>query len=133
MSCGGGCGALTGEVRSSVTLRNFCDDLRGGGLGGMGANLLVDFWRRVPPFFDASRTVEFEDDEVVDSRTAASPLGSLSRESGSLVMLPVRRLVTGGRVRLGLICLFLTENPNRLGATNPGDWDDIDVGVVSRL
>lgn len=46
-------------------------------------------------------------------------------------LLPLRR-VTGGRVRLGLPYCIL-GGAKRIGTVRPGDWDDMDVGVVSRL
>lgn len=49
----------------------------------------------------------------------------------SLGKLPALRRVTGGLVRAGLCCRFLEEILR--GAIRPGDCDDIDVGVVSRL
>jgi len=79
------------------------------------------------------RTVEFEDeDEVSASRTAASPLGSVINASGSLEMLPALLRVTGGLESAGLPCLSFAAG-NRMGAIRPGDCEDIEVGVVSRL
>ena len=107
---------------------NFCDDFLGGGLGCAGgcprrALLLV---------FSSVRTVEFEDDEVKASLTAASPWGSPLKEPPSFDVLPALLRVTGGLVSAGLACLAL-EVGTRIGATKPGDWEHIDVGVVSRL
>lgn len=48
-------------------------------------------------------------------------------------MLPVLRLVTGGRVKAGLCCRVLVRGKPRLGTKSPGDCEDIEVGVVSRL
>jgi hypothetical protein len=78
-------------------------------------------------------TVELEDDEFNDSRTAARPCGSALMASTSFGTLPVLLRVTGGRVRLGLLICLALGGLRRLGATSPGDCDDIEVGVVSRL
>ncbi|GJC88720.1 hypothetical protein Ct61P_12847 [Colletotrichum tofieldiae] len=47
-------------------------------------------------------------------------------------MLPALLRDTGGRVKAGLTCLTLGTG-SLIGATRPGDCDDKDVGVVSRL
>lgn len=124
------CGIWLTAVRPSLEALNFCDEVRGGGLGGGGAsfNALIFL-----PLRSSSLTVEFDDEEVVDSRTAASPRGSLRVDSGSLVTLPARRRVTGGRLRVGLVCRPLADDNKRLGAIIPGDCDAIDVGVVFLL
>lgn len=108
------------------TLSAWCaDDFRGGGLTG-GAPAC--FWA----FLSVPRTVELDDEDVRDSLTAARPSGSPLRTSASPdKLLPLRR-VTGGRVRPGLPCCIL-GGAKRVGKTRPGDWDDMDVGVVSRL
>lgn len=76
--------------------------------------------------------MEFEDDEARDSLTAASPCGSTLIESTSFVKLPALRRVTGGRVSRGLLSRSLVWFA-RNEATRPGDCEQIDVGVVSRL
>ena len=58
---------------------------------------------RSPP-----RTVDEEEDDVIDSRTAGRPRTSL--ESSSCIAPAAFRLVTGGRLRIGLICLVLTAD-----------------------
>jgi hypothetical protein len=47
-------------------------------------------------------------------------------------MLPALLRVTGGLVKAGLAC-FVLGGGMRIGATRPGDCEDMDVGVVSRL
>ncbi|KAJ2991414.1 hypothetical protein NUW58_g2520 [Xylaria curta] len=111
----------------SWSFLNFCDDFLGGGLGASGAA-----FRRAIPVFSSVRTVEFDDDEVKASLTAASPWGSALKESPSFDTLPVLLRVTGGLVSAGLACLTLAVG-RRVGTTIPGDCEHIDVGVVSRL
>lgn len=123
-------GAVAG--RRSFLERKFCDDFRGGGLGRGGGIATPEICSFLVPR-SASLTVELDEEDVVDSRTAASPRGSLTADSGSFVRLPVRRRVTGGRLRVGLACRALSDAAKRLGAMIPGDWDEMDVGVVSRL
>ena len=49
-------------------------------------------------------------------------------------MLPALLRVTGGRVRDGSTCRILVPGGGiRIGATKPGDCDEMEVGVVSRL
>ena len=50
-------------------LANFCDDFRGGGLGGNGESLFFFFSLDLASPF----TVEFEDDDVSDSRSDGRP------------------------------------------------------------
>lgn len=64
-------GFVVDSVSSSRSLRNFWDDLRGGGLGGGGCRRVDGFLSLV--FRSPSLTVELEDDEVKDSLTAARP------------------------------------------------------------
>ena len=72
-------------------------------------------------------TVDEDDEEVKDSRTAVKPrLWEMLESSGS-GMPGNFRLVTGGRLRVGLSCFLLIEA--FIGVDTPGDWDDIDVGV----
>lgn len=136
---------------------NFCDDLRGGGLGGNGESRFFFFFSEVFPsgvfpsalavdeptddegfLFNFSvplpspLTVEFDDEEVSDSRRAGRPLGSTTAGSVSFALLPDRPLkVTGGLFTAGLPCRTL-DGVLR-GAMMPGDMDDMDVGVVSLL
>ena len=118
----------TGFGSSSRVLRNFCDDLRGGGLGGGGGSRLEGFLSLM--FLSPSLTVEFDEDEVRDSLTVAKPWGSI--KSVSLGVLPARLLVTGGLVIAGLSWRPFGMT-SRVGADRPGDCEDMDVGVVSRL
>lgn len=76
--------------------------------------------------------MEVDDDEFTDSLTMDRPSGSALSSRTSFEALPALLRVTGGRVAAGLLCLDL-EAGSRIGATRPGDWDDIEVGVVSRL
>ena len=110
----------------SLFLRNFCDDFRGGGLGGGGGSR--GFLSRFL-FLSPSRTVELEDEEAMDSLTAASPWSTLA----GLPVLPALLRVTGGRETAGLFCRSLRGAATRIGATRTGDCEDIEVGVVSRL
>lgn len=87
-----------GEVSSLV--RNFCDDLRGGGLGGGGGRRLACFF--FFKFLSPSRTVELDEEDVRDSLTAARPRGSALMVSTSFGVLPALLRVTGGLVRAGL-------------------------------
>jgi hypothetical protein len=122
--------AFDGVSSSSRSFLNFWDDFRGGGLGGSGDSLFFFFF--CCSFFSPSRTVEFDDDEVRDSLTAARPCASALKASTSFGMLPALLRVTGGLVCAGLPCLALGGGI-RMGATRPGDCEDMEVGVVSRL
>jgi hypothetical protein len=122
---------LDGEVTSSRLLVDWWDDFRGGGLGGRFDDPLVLLFSFV---LTPARTVEFDDDEVDNSLTTANPCGSALTEPASFEVLPALRRVTGGRVSDASACRILLPGAAILiGATNPGDCDDIDVGVVSRL
>jgi hypothetical protein len=124
--------ALEGEGEASsfrFLLMSFWDDFRGGGLGGGGGSRFAFL---PGSFLSPSRTVEFDDDEVRDSRTAARPRTSALRGSPSFGTLPALLRVTGGRVWAGLALVAL-GGAIRMGATRLGDCDEIDVGVVSRL
>jgi hypothetical protein len=112
-------------------LLNFCDDFRGGGLGGNGDKrffFLLSF-----SFFSSFplALVEFDEEDVSDSRNEGNPCASRTSTSLSSEALPMRLLVTGGRLYIGLVCR------NRVGtlsgAIRPGDCEDIEVGVVSLL
>ena len=109
-----------------------CEDFRGGGLGGGAARLFPPLLSFVG-FMTLPLTVELDDEDVRDSRTAAKPWGSTLMESTSFDMLPVLRPVTAGRVKAALCCRNLFIGNALLGAIRPGDCDDIEVGVVSRL
>lgn len=82
-----------------------------------------------------ARTVEPDDDELDDSLTAAKVCRSLldSRDSLGTIsaLLRVTDCVTGG-LAAGLFGLDLDAG-SRIGAARPGDTEDMDVGVVSRL
>lgn len=126
-----------GDSPSSRFFLNFWDDFRGGGLGGSGDSLFF-FLLSFLSFLSPSRTVELDDDEVKDSLTAARPWVWALTESMSFDMLPVLLRLRGGLVWVVWvacsICRILaTDVGIRMGATSPGDCDDIDVGVVSRL
>ena len=72
-------------------------------------------------------TVDEDDEEVKDSRTAVRPRLREMLESSCSGMPGNFRRVTGGRLRVGLSCfLFIGA---LIGVDTPGDCDDIDVGV----
>lgn len=71
-------------------------------------------------------TVDDEDEDVMDSRTAASPLVSASLSSCLIL-----HLVTGGRLRIGLDCRVFRGD--WAGRDILGEYEDIDVGVDVRL
>lgn len=108
---------------------NFCEDFRGGGLGGIGDKRFFFFF--LSPF--SPLTVEFDDDDVRDSRSDGRPCTSRTPVSPSLGLgtLPARLLDTGGRLVIGLA--WRRRGVIRRGATMLGDCDDIEVGVVSLL
>ena len=72
-------------------------------------------------------TVDEDDEEVKDSRTAVRPRLCEIFKSSCNGMPGNFRLVTGGRLRVGLSCFRLTGGLTGIEA--PGDCDDIDVGV----
>lgn len=72
-------------------------------------------------------TVDEDDEEVNDSRTAVRPRLCRRLESSCSGMPGNFRLVTGGRLRVGLSC-FLPIGA-LIGVETPGDCDDMDVGV----
>jgi hypothetical protein len=122
---------LEGDPASSRVFATFCDDFRGGGLGGSGDSLFCFFFLS---FLSPSRTVELDEEDVNDSLTAARPCGSALTEPTSFDMLSALLRVTGGLVRAGSRGLIrLPVAGIRIGATRPGDCDEIEVGVVSRL
>ena len=112
-------------------LLNFCDDFRGGGLGGNGDKRFFFFLSF--SFFSSFPLplVELDEEDVSDSRNEGNPCVSRISTFLSSEALPMRLLVTGGRLCIGLVCR------NRIGilsgAITPGDCEDIEVGVVSRL
>ena len=122
-------GGLDGESPSSRLLLNFWDDFRGGGLGGGGDSLF--FFLFLSSFLSPSRTVPFDDDDddVSDSLIAARVRGFAPALSPSLslgtsfVKLPALARLPW-RARGGGI---------RIEETMPGEWEEIEVGVVSRL
>lgn len=129
----GACDGFEGDSCSSGRFfLNFCDDFRGGGLGGNGESLFFFFFSDFSFGFPSPFTVEFDDEDVSDSLRGVRPCGSAMGASFSLALLPDRPLmVTGGRFTAGLPCRTL-EGVFR-GAMIPGDIDDMDVGVVSLL
>jgi len=119
-----------GDSSSSRLFLSFCDDFRGGGLGGSGDSLFFFL-----SFLSPSRTVELDDEDVKDSLTAARPRGSALTGSASFDMLSALLRVIGGLVNGESACLIRVPAVGiRIGATRPGDCDEIEVvGVVSRL
>lgn len=83
-------------------------------------------------FFSVSRTVELDEEEVNASLTTARPWESVPKASLSFETLAALLRVTGGLVSAGLACLGL-KAVLRNGMTRPGETEDMDVGVVSRL
>lgn len=89
-------------------------------------------WFEVERTWEPSRrsvplTVDEDDDEVKDSRTAVRPRLCKIMESSGNGMPGNFRLVTGGRLRVGLSCFLLIGA--LIGVETPGDCDDMDVGV----
>ena len=109
---------------------NFCEDFRGGGLGGNGDNRFFFLF-----FFSSAfspLTVEFEDDDVKDSRRDGKPCISSTPASASFELLPARlRDDSGGLLLIGLGCR--SRGVIRRETARPGDCEDIEVGVVSLL
>ena len=83
---------------------NFWEDLRGGGLGGIGDRRFFLLLSLLSGVFGSFFTVELEEEDVKDSLRAGSPCSSPPGKSFTLPLLPVRLLVTGGRVCAGLPC-----------------------------
>jgi hypothetical protein len=137
----GACDGFEGDSCSSGRFfLNFCEDFRGGGLGGNGDSLFFFFLSsgllpsRILPsrLLPSPFTVELDDDEVSDSRRDGRPCGSTIGTSISFAVLPdLPLMVTGGLLTAGLPCRTL-EGVFK-GAMIPGDMDDMDVGVVSLL
>ena len=74
-------------------------------------------------------TVDEEEEDVADSRTAVKPRVCMSSGCGTPGNF---LLVTGGRLRVGLVaCRDLRGALT--GVPIPGDCDDIEVGVEVRL
>lgn len=115
------------EWVGAMDLLNFSDDLRGGGTGS--ASFLFDCSRS-----PVARTVELDDEELDDSLTAAKASRSVLDSRVSFgVTSALRRVidcVTGG---LAGLFVFGLDAGSRIGAARPGDTDDMEVGVVSRL
>ena len=112
-------GFLAGDAESPPSFLNFWLDFLGGGLG---VGLIRFFLGHVFAFLSMSRTVEFDEEELTDSLTAARPWPSAAKESIFLVTLPVLLLVTSGRVWAGLMlpCLALGGGI-RIALLTPGD------------
>lgn len=70
--------------------------------------------------------VDDDEEDVADSLTAVSPrvCEGMMSSGGNFLR------VTGGRLRVGLICLL---NGALIGVPTPGDCDDMEVGVEVRL
>lgn len=123
-----------GEISKEEGLPvNFCDDFLGGGLGGNG-DMSFFFFFAISFFssFPVPLTVELDEDEVRDdSRRDGRPFASRVSISLSSEAPPMRLLVTGGRVCIGLACRSLGVILR--GTTMPDDCEDIEVGVVSLL
>ena len=105
-----------GSLRS---LGNLLDERRSGGVGGGGDRRLrglvwpaSELSTRSPPL-----TVDEDEEDVKDSRTAGRPCTSL--ESPSREAPPIFRLVTGGRLLVGLIGLTLEADLG--GSGIPGE------------
>lgn len=98
-----------------------------GGLGGIGVDLfdVAGIWE--PSRRSVPLTVDEDDEEVKDSRTAVRPRLRTMLESSCRGMPGTFRLVTGGRLRVGLSCFLLIGALT--GVETPGDCDDMDVGV----
>lgn len=118
---------LGSAVVETLAVTCFADDFRGGGLSGGAWSFFLRIFLSVP------RTVELDDEEVSDSRTAASPSGSAFIGLTPPEKLPPLLLVTGGRVCAGLPFWRNRGWVNPRGAIRPGDWEAMEVGVVSRL
>jgi hypothetical protein len=124
--------AFDGELSAEEVSLNFCDDFLGGGLGGSGDKRFFFFLPlSVFSSFPLPLTVELDEDEVSDSRSAGSPFPSAATVSFSSEALPMRLLVTGGRLWMGLPCR--NRGVPLRGTISPGDCEDIEVGVVSLL
>lgn len=78
----------------------------------------------------AAFTVDEDEDEVKDSRTDGRPALCVRCVSSGCCAFGNFLLVTGGRLRVGLVCLL---NGVLAGVPMPGDADDMDVGVEVRL
>jgi hypothetical protein len=108
------------------------DVFRGGGLGERWVDALAFVLSLVGVVVAASVawTVELEDEFDEISATVGRPSGC----SVSFEMLPPLERETGGRVEAESPGLVLEPGGGtRIGRTNPGDCDVMDVGVVSRL
>lgn len=131
--CGEGVGCPRENAPGlGVTCR--CEDVRDGGLKGRG-----DERSDNGVFVDSSRdpeafTVEDEEDEVPDSRTAVSPWLDDSRPRPLLVSRATGGRLRPGVARTGLFCLGgATRTGTLYGVETPGDCEDMDVGVDVRL
>jgi hypothetical protein len=129
----GACDGFEGDSCSSGRFfLNFCDDFRGGGLGGNGESLFFFFFSFSFGLLFSPFMVELDDEEVSDSRRDGRPCVSTTGASVSFALLPDRPLMlSGGLFTAGLPCR-IREGVFR-GAMIPGDMDDMDVGVVSLL
>lgn len=119
------CERLSSDRRPLV---KFSEDLRGGGTGATLASCLLLCWSLIA----VARIVEVDEDEFVDSLSAVKPCRFVLGSRASFDALPALLRVTGGLLSAGLGCLVL-EAGKRMGATSPGDTEDMEVGVVSRL
>lgn len=128
------CEVFDGELNSpGLGFLNFWLDFLGGGLGGKGLNLFF-FFLSLP--FPSPFTVEFELLDVKDSLTTDNPLESIGDPVTLSSVLPVLLLVileTGGLFAIGTLPCLNLGVPAFSGRKIPGDWLDIDVGVVSLL
>lgn len=98
-----------------------------GGLGGIGVDLFEVERTWEPSRRSVPLTVDEDDEEVKDSRTAVRPRLCKILESSRSGLPGNFRLVTGGRLRVGLSCVLLIGA--LIGVETPGDCDDMDVGV----
>jgi hypothetical protein len=98
----GDCDDFEGVPRtSSEGFLNFCEDFRGGGLGGGGVNRFFFFFFSFP--FPSPLTVEFDDEDVADSRNEGRLSTAITTSSLS-EKLPAVLLAGGGLLIAGLPC-----------------------------
>ena len=101
-----------------VSLISFFGDVRLGPLGGGEERLLPGIPVLLPSFLSVPLTVDEDEEDVADSRSAGSPRVSGTFKSFLRGGTPYR-LVTGGRLRGGLSCLVC--NGDFAGTETPGE------------
>lgn len=112
-----------------VFLWNFCDDLRGGGLGGIGDRRFFFFFSLPSLLLPSPFTVELELELVILSLKLGRPCVCSACSIDPALLL----VTTGGRLSAGLACLSLGVVALPMKVVIPGETEDIDVGVVSLL